>query len=102
MCNFRATSDQRRHVFLIIKEALNNVVKHSGSSDVKISVHVDGGSFVAEAWDNGCGPNGSSSGNGLANMRGRAKQLGGTCEIGPAARGGTLVSLYSKEITRLA
>jgi signal transduction histidine kinase len=45
-------SDERRHVFLILKEALNNTVKHSGCTRVIISIRVDGGCFTAEVRDN--------------------------------------------------
>src|SRR5262249_20374502 len=65
-------ADQRRHVFLILKEALTNAVKHSGSTDVKIAIGVDGGRFYAQVWDEGRGLDARCSGNGLRNMRARA------------------------------
>ena len=41
----RLTADVRRHVFLIFKEILNNVVRHAGATVVRIEVSV-----AADNW----------------------------------------------------
>jgi signal transduction histidine kinase len=66
----------------IAQEALNNVVKHAGASQV--TVRLDGGPEVTELEisDNGCGflldPAWPGGGMGLASMRERAAALGGS------------------------
>jgi len=83
----------RRHALPIFKEALHNVIKHAQASEVQIRVSRAGGSFEFYVKDNGRGLNGrgSSSGNGLKNMRRRAKEMGGEIEFDSSpGRGCTL------------
>lgn len=86
---WRPHSDARHNLFLAYKEALNNAVKHSGGTEVTISLEVgaEGGRLVVA--DNGAGGAAASaaqdgriaSGNGLASMRRRLAQLGGSVEL---------------------
>lgn len=81
----------RREVFAIFKEAVNNIVRHSKASDVFINFEADENYLRLEILDNGRGFDTSQilsenfspekGGNGLANMRRRAHDLGGICEI---------------------
>ncbi|HEX7295762.1 MAG TPA: two-component regulator propeller domain-containing protein, partial [Pyrinomonadaceae bacterium] len=80
--------EQRRHLFLILKEAINNVARHSGSTNVSLTIKVSGDQLCAEIRDDGIGfspvssaVRGNGSGHGLANMRARAVELGGSLEI---------------------
>jgi signal transduction histidine kinase len=82
----------RRHIFLLLKESLNNVVKHAHASKVAITIAVNGKMQII-IHDNG---NGipveiikQTTGNGLKNMQQRIKELGGTMEMTNQA--GTLV-----------
>jgi signal transduction histidine kinase/ligand-binding sensor domain-containing protein len=74
----------RRNVFLLVKETLNNVVKHAGATDVQVTVAVDNELRIV-IHDNGKGiadnmlQNGS--GNGLRNMQQRVRELKGSLEI---------------------
>lgn len=77
-------ADVRHNVFLAIKEALNNVLKHSGATEVWLRLKLDEGWVWLEIHDNGCGfaheavPSG---GNGLHNMRSRLAECGGRAEL---------------------
>jgi signal transduction histidine kinase len=73
----------RRNLFLVIKEALHNVVKHAGASAVHIVIGHDEGLHI-EVRDNGSARGASSPerrGHGLANMRERMTGMGGCFRI---------------------
>lgn len=85
----------RHQLFLVFKEALANVVKHSGASEVRLVVRVAERALHVELADNGCGlrlPDPTSGAHeGIASMRRRMEKLGGTFEIiGPAGQGTTV------------
>lgn len=69
---------QRRNCFLVVKEALHNVVKHARATEVEVRMYWNDG-LTVEVKDNGRGLPGSktSSGNGLRNMRKRIEVVGG-------------------------
>ncbi|HJZ97209.1 MAG TPA: two-component regulator propeller domain-containing protein, partial [Candidatus Solibacter sp.] len=89
------TPEQRRNVFLTVKEALHNAARHARCSRVAVRVAVERGECEVAVRDDGCGmpvpePDG---GNGLSNMRTRAAALHGALHIAPALGGGTCVTL---------
>ena len=89
------TSQMRHHLFLCCKEALHNVVKHARAREVSLSIAADGDRLAIVIADDGRGLAASASprtGNGLANLRARMAELGGTCEIAPGPGGGTVVT----------
>lgn len=49
------TAEMRHNVFLSLKEALNNVVKHARASEVRISLEMVSRGFLLLVSDNGCG-----------------------------------------------
>lgn len=67
----------------IVREAVQNALKHSGASRVSIAVHQDAHRVAIEISDNGRGFDLEtvSPGNGLANMRSRVEALGGDYEL---------------------
>ena len=80
------TAEIRHHLFLTVKEALHNVVKHSSASEVWIRLSVDGNTFSIIIEDNGPGflpPHHSPAprGNGLSNMKKRLDEIGGRVEF---------------------
>jgi signal transduction histidine kinase/ligand-binding sensor domain-containing protein len=94
--------EQRRHVYLILKEALNNIARHAGCTAVALSFRIEGNKLRAEIHDNGRGfdvaaasaaRQGSRGGNGLVNMRARAEQLGGRLDVDSVPGEGTRLSL---------
>jgi ligand-binding sensor domain-containing protein/signal transduction histidine kinase len=90
--------EARHNVFLAAKESVTNIVKHAAASEACIRLRLQPRSFTLEIEDNGRGPAGltgpaAQSRNGLRNMRKRMEDIGGQFEIGPGAKGGTLVRL---------
>jgi ligand-binding sensor domain-containing protein/two-component sensor histidine kinase len=91
--DLKVGADLRREVFLIFKESVNNIVRHSGASAAQVDLHVDRGWLVLQITDNGHGfdPNVAADGNGLSSMRQRASRLGGSFEVASGNRGTTSV-----------
>ncbi len=88
----------RRNVILIHKEALNNIVKHARANRVETSVRIQNNSFLLSIEDNGGGFDEASVqlGNGLNNLRRRAKEIGGTITIASTPGTGTRVLLEAR------
>lgn len=75
--------DTRRHIFLAVKEALHNAVKHSGSGKIDIGFAITN-TLSISIKDNGKGMDiekNQSIGNGLRNMKKRMSFLKGTITI---------------------
>ena len=73
----------RRNIYLAVKEALHNIVKHAGAEHVLITFDVKQELRII-IKDNGCGFEANHNkpfSNGLVNMRKRMKDLGGSFEI---------------------
>jgi signal transduction histidine kinase/streptogramin lyase len=88
-------AEARHNLYLASKEALNNVVKHSGASEVWIRLQPGPGTFVLSIEDNGHGFDTTVQrprGNGLQNMQRRLEELQGRCEIQSKPGEGTRVS----------
>jgi signal transduction histidine kinase len=85
----------RHQLFLVFREALANVVKHSGATEVRLVVRVENRALHVSVTDNGRGlrtPESSAGGHeGIASMRRRMEKLGGQFEVaGEAGRGTTV------------
>ncbi len=90
--------EARHHVFLAAREALTNVVRHAGASEVRLRLRLEADRFTVEIEDDGRGPAGLDSErartrSGVGNMRRRLAELGGECTIEPADGKGTRVRL---------
>jgi signal transduction histidine kinase len=88
-------ADTRREVFLIFKEAVNNIARHSHCTEVDIELQTRGGWLVLRLSDNGRGFDAeeASVGSGLESMRKRAVRLGGKLDIVSSDGEGTTVTL---------
>lgn len=76
------TTEQRRNLFLCLKEALNNAYKHSQSNQLKLSFVQKDKEFMMKISDNGIGINHEKAeGNGLRNMKRRMQEQNGHCEV---------------------
>lgn len=87
----------RRNVFLVVKEALNNIVKHSGATIVKIILQKepDGLSLVINDNGKGINPNKMREfGNGLTNMKKRMNAV--DIHFSIENDNGTSIKLYRK------
>jgi two-component sensor histidine kinase len=74
----------RRALLMVIKETLNNAVKHSGASELLLQIRCSGRRLAVVIQDNGKGfaPAAPTlERNGLANMAQRMQELGGTCVV---------------------
>ncbi|WP_114819955.1 sensor histidine kinase [Chryseobacterium sp. KLBC 52] len=86
------STEMRRNLFLCLKEAVNNVYKHSQANTVKLSFSQEDNNFSMKISDNGNGiPDGQKEGNGLRNMKRRMNELSGECTIIPETPGTCLV-----------
>lgn len=95
-------SELRHNLFLVLKESLNNVVKHARASEVQISFALTEGELHFTIRDNGHGfdPDAGKTapigrGNGLSNIRTRVKNLGGRYQLSSHAEKGTLVEVVA-------
>jgi ligand-binding sensor domain-containing protein/signal transduction histidine kinase len=86
------SSEVRHNLFLAFEEALNNVLKHSAATKVKVEMLIHPADFEINITDNGRGfvvpgivaPNPSPArrgGNGLVNLRQRLSDIGGECLV---------------------
>ncbi len=103
----RLGASVRREVFLIFKESVNNVLKHSGVSRVRIEFRLERGRLELSVSDDGRGfepldsvtlsgeyePTDGTGGNGLYSMRRRASEMGGRFDVRSKSGEGTTVSL---------
>ena len=76
----------KQNIYLIFKEAINNIIKHSNASKVKIKIEELNGKLQLEIKDNGTlsKNEGSLPGQGLQNIKMRAESLKGTLNIDTA------------------
>ena len=86
-------SDIRHNLLLLLKEAMQNVAKHAGASEVWIRIHARDDHAVFEVEDDGRGfnPEAPSAGDGLGNMRRRAAAMRATVDWRAAPGHGTRV-----------
>ena len=88
------------HAEAVTAEAVSNALRHSGASRLTVEISV-ADMFVLDIIDNGSGiPDGNTRHSGLANMKRRAEQLGGACEITGPPEGGTRVHWVAPLIDR--
>ena len=73
----------RQNLFLIFKEAINNIYKHSNASVVKVNLSNLQNEFIMKITDDGDGYNPAlvKNGSGLKNMQMRAKRIGAKIEM---------------------
>lgn len=89
-------ADTRRNVYLIFKEAVTNVVRHSEARAVVIEFAMHAGGLILRITDNGKGfvTDVEADGNGLLNMHRRAEDIGGTLSVDSVRGEGTSVALH--------
>jgi signal transduction histidine kinase len=76
------------HLLSALREALANAARHAGATRVDVTVE-RGSGLRLRVRDNGTGIGATTRRSGLANLRQRAAELGGTLVVGPAPEGGT-------------
>jgi two-component sensor histidine kinase len=100
---FRAPADQelkidaetRRQIFLVFKEAINNIARHSGCKRAEIELAREGDGLVLRIQDDGKGLTAGTAGegHGLRSMQARAGMLGGDIAIASEPGQGTSITL---------
>jgi signal transduction histidine kinase len=87
------TESARHSLFLAVKEALNNVIRHASATEVKLQMSQAGDCLEIVIADNGRGfdLNTIRRGNGLANLHERLKVLNGQCNMESQIGKGTTV-----------
>ncbi|MEO8404085.1 MAG: two-component regulator propeller domain-containing protein [Chitinophagaceae bacterium] len=83
----------RQNVYLTFKEAINNIVKHSGATKVTVDLKKENSLFIMEIKDDGKGMSETKpgSGQGLYNMKLRADRLRASLQL--ISENGTTVLL---------
>ncbi len=89
------SGEARRNIFLVVKEALHNISKHSRAETVTIHIGLREKIMVVNIMDDGLGFSTNYTGNGLPNMKQRMTEIGGEFAIySPVEIGkGTQVSI---------
>jgi two-component system sensor histidine kinase UhpB len=87
--------DERKNLYLIFKEAINNIAKYSGGTVANILLHKTNHQFLMKIADNGKGFDNAKqyTGNGLKNMRSRSGEMNAIFEIESDPATGTNISL---------
>ena len=95
LLGYSFSMQQRKDIFLVFKEAVNNAAKYAGCTLMEVSFRLCNGRILLEVKDNGVGfePDQLRSTNGLNNMRARSASLSGECRIQAAPGKGTTVQL---------
>lgn len=99
------SAEVRHNLFLALKEAINNTLRHARASELRLALTVGSRDFTLTVEDNGQGftppspspnPGGNPppirpGGNGLNNMRRRLAEIGGACEVQSRPGAGTII-----------
>ena len=97
----RVDKDQAIHVYRIVQEGINNILKHSGATEASVVVRIEGNVIRITISDNGKGMVHSSDlpmrvsrrGFGLVGIGERAKVLGGILAIDSTPGQGTRLTI---------
>jgi len=90
------STEVRHNLFLVVKEALNNIVSHSGAKEASLRIVIDDPWLRLTIEDNGRGFNGApdnGSADGLRNMRQRVEEIGGRFDLESNLASGTRITV---------
>lgn len=101
--NPELSAEMRRQIFLIFKESLRNIARHSGCTEVAIDFRLEKGWLGLTVKDNGHGFDlaRAGAGHGLASMEQRAKRLGGQLMVDSMPGEGTVICIVAPLTDRL-
>lgn len=87
--------EANRELFMVVKESLNNIVKHSKATDVFFKVEITSSNLLISIKDNGVGLNCDTDrkGNGLLIMPSRLRTIGGIFTIVSNNNEGTEINI---------
>lgn len=92
----RVSTEMRHNLFMAVKEALNNILKHAAATEVRIALSIVEKDLVITISDNGRGYHAVTpdpTGDGLRNMSERLENIGGQFKMARNADGGTLITM---------
>jgi len=87
------SSEEKRNIYLVVKEAVHNAIKHSKASNIKLAAQITG-SLIITVSDNGIGFDPEQQkfkGNGLSNYQKRMLLLNGTVSLQSGENGTTII-----------
>lgn len=95
LLNLRIAMQARKNIFLIFKESINNLLKHSGCAAIRVSLAKSSGWLELQISDNGKGfdTDAPHNRNGLKNMQKRAAEINGELKISSVKGKGTATRL---------
>ena len=95
LLNYSLGMEQRKNLYLVFKEAVNNAAKYADCTAIEVNFLKEKSSLVLSIADNGKGFNAEEmkNGNGLKNMKLRAKEIKAAFQIQSATGEGTLILL---------
>jgi hypothetical protein len=94
--NLVVPAEVRHSLFLVVKEAVHNIISHANATTVNMTIKITGDALEIAIEDDGQGfafGEISHGQDGLLNMRQRMADIGGTFEIQSERGGGTRISL---------
>jgi signal transduction histidine kinase len=83
--------DVGAHAVAVVREAVSNAARHAGAKAVTLTVEA-GDELLVDVTDDGCGIDPGVARSGLRNLEGRARECGGSLQVGPTPGGGTRLS----------
>ena len=93
------SAEFRRNIFLVVKETLHNIVKHSSATEVLFVVNFSDHKLEMKIEDNGKGfslEKSQTSGNGLSNMKKRIEDVGGAIALRSTQGKGTRIDFSAR------
>jgi signal transduction histidine kinase len=91
------STDSETVIYRIVQEGLNNIVKHAGATEARVTLKHLGDEVALTVEDNGKGMESSSSRNGngfgLVGIQERARMLGGSCTVASRPGQGTILTV---------
>jgi ligand-binding sensor domain-containing protein/two-component sensor histidine kinase len=98
LVNKKIGMNERQNIYLIAKEAINNLLKYSQCTEAKLEMNYENGKLILLVDDNGKGISEIKirEGNGLLNMKQRVEQLHAELKIESEPMKGTKIELNFK------
>ena len=103
LLDFNFGMQERKNIYLTIKEALNNSIKHSNGTEVTVRMKIKNRFITLEIFDNGIGFSTDDNkdgvkltGNGLTNIKTRAAELKADIDVISSKETGTNIKLVFK------
>jgi two-component system, NarL family, sensor histidine kinase UhpB len=95
--DIKLTMEQRKNIYLIFKEAVNNAVKYSGTEKIAATASIQNKQLAVVIKDFGKGFEQTTTkrGNGLENMQHRAKEISGLLLVESVQGSGTQIKLFA-------